>query len=141
MRVYQISDLASSIIDHFHSLARSLTLRVLVKLFFMIFFLAHVFGCGYHYIALQRMHAGFGDTWLQANGIAEQSWDVRYIYSLYCAIVTTATVGYGDITPISIQEKIVVMIFILISCAQYAYTINTIGFLFQEKDIKRRRQK
>ena len=96
----------------------------------MIIFGAHIFGCAFHYIALIRHNKVGKDTWLDVSGIANSAWDIRYVYSLYYAIVTTATVGYGDITPISIQEKILTMIFILISCAMYAYTINTIGFLF-----------
>ena len=41
-----------------------------------------------------------------------------------------ATVGFGDITPISINEKIFVIIMTLISCAQFAYTVNTVGSIF-----------
>lgn len=38
----------------------------------------------------------------------------RYVYSLYWSTVTVPTVGYGDILPVSINEKIVTIFLILI---------------------------
>jgi len=42
------------------------------------------------------------------------------------------TVGYGDITPISYQERIYVIIVIIFSCGMFGYSMNTIGAIFQE---------
>lgn len=43
------------------------------------------------------------------------------------------TVGYGDITPKTSIEKIFVIIMTIISCGQFAYTVNTIGSIIHEK--------
>lgn len=40
------------------------------------------------------------------------------------------TVGFGDIIPISIQEKTYVIFMTVISCGVFAYTVNTIGIIF-----------
>ena len=37
------------------------------------------------------------------------------------------TVGYGDITPVTNKEKIFIIFITLISCAVFAYAVNTIG--------------
>ena len=40
------------------------------------------------------------------------------------------TVGYGDIHPNTIYEKIYVIIMTLVSCGVFAYSVNTIGSIF-----------
>lgn len=47
-------------------------------------------------------------------------------------MITMITVGFGDIAPITVSEKIYVMIMTLISCGQFGYTVNIIGSIFQE---------
>lgn len=42
------------------------------------------------------------------------------------------TVGFGDIKPTTDTEKIYVTIVALISSLIFAYTVNTIGTVFQE---------
>ncbi len=46
------------------------------------------------------------------------------------------TVGYGDITPVTANEKIYVIIVTIFSCGQFGYVINTIGQIFMEKNHK-----
>lgn len=40
------------------------------------------------------------------------------------------TVGYGDITPVSWQEKAYVIVVIIFSCGMFGYSMNTIGAIF-----------
>lgn len=42
------------------------------------------------------------------------------------------TVGYGDIAPKTNVEKIYTIFMTVLSCGQFAYTINVIGTIFQE---------
>jgi len=42
------------------------------------------------------------------------------------------TVGYGDITPVNMQERLFVIIVMLISCGVFAYSINSIGRILEE---------
>ncbi len=43
-----------------------------------------------------------------------------------------ATVGYGDISPVSYNEKIYIIFFTLVSCGFFAYAVSTIGNIFSE---------
>lgn len=42
------------------------------------------------------------------------------------------TVGFGDVVPISSNEKIYVTLFCLVSCGIFGYAVNTIGAIFHE---------
>lgn len=51
----------------------------------------------------------------------------RYIASLYWAIITMITVGYGDIHPVNMYENLFVCIISVFCCFTFAYALNSIG--------------
>ena len=42
------------------------------------------------------------DVWLTTYGYMNDEWFDRYIVSFYWSIITSLTVGYGDISPVII---------------------------------------
>jgi hypothetical protein len=46
------------------------------------------------------------------------------------------TVGYGDISPVTLFEKMYIICFALASCMIFAYVVNTIGNLFSEYEAR-----
>jgi len=66
----------------------------------------------------------------------------KYVYSLYFIVVVMNTVGFGDITPNTIKEKVFIIGFILFACMMFAYMINRIGMILHnihksERELKR----
>lgn len=53
----------------------------------------------------------------------------RYVTSMYWAMSTMATVGYGDVTPIQISEKLVAMAGMLVGVTIFAYIMSTVSSL------------
>lgn len=51
----------------------------------------------------------------------------QYITSLYWAFTTIVTVGYGDISATNTNERMFVMVAMILSAGVYTFTINTIG--------------
>lgn len=58
-------------------------------------------------------------------------WFDRYIISLYWSVITTVTVGYGDIVPVTTFERIFVIIITLLICGVFGYCISNIGNIFK----------
>ena len=61
------------------------------------------------------------------KSIDEAEWDIRYINSLYWAVVTMNTVGYGDISPATYVERLCGIFFLLIACGVFSFTLSSIG--------------
>ncbi|KAM3146813.1 hypothetical protein pb186bvf_000967 [Paramecium bursaria] len=61
---------------------------------------------------------------------------MKIIASLYFSVITTLTIGYGDITPQTDLEKIYVIFVALLICAVLAYSISTIGNIFKSMQEK-----
>jgi hypothetical protein len=56
----------------------------------------------------------------------------KLITSVYWAMVTMAGVGYGEILPITKNERLYAMIYMIISSGIFAYTVNSIGNIVSE---------
>jgi hypothetical protein len=64
------------------------------------------------------------------NNLLDSSILEKYVNSMYYAITTMATVGYGDIHSNNSIEIIAAIICEIIAGVRFAYTINKIGQLF-----------
>lgn len=101
------------------------------KLAFNILFLAHFIACFWHLIGFINR----GPTnWLIQAGVYDTSADERYVISLYWAIATMITVGYGDVTAATRNERIYCIVVMIIGCGVFAYTMNQFGRIVAEID-------
>ena len=91
--------------------------------------IAHWFACLWHLIAVYESSTA-PLTWLKVSGVQDENWNIRYIYSIYWAITTMVTVGYGDISPITPTEKLYALFCMLLACGIFGYIMNRIGSIF-----------
>ncbi|EAR82538.2 zinc knuckle protein (macronuclear) [Tetrahymena thermophila SB210] len=121
--------------EHFEISSKFPTLYELSKLSVYILIMAHFWGCGFHLIGTYSKQSGqFSplDNWISVQKLDNSDWVVLYINSIYFTIITMITIGYGDIAPINIYEKIYVCFMTFITCGLFAYCVNCIGTLFAE---------
>ncbi len=103
----------------------------LLKLFFIILLFAHWSACLWYYVSITNLEHG-RPSWIQKFGFNDATWDERYVASLYWAVASMLTVGYGDLTAASKQEQLYNIFAILIGCGIFGYSMNQIGDIIQQ---------
>ncbi|CAD8197075.1 unnamed protein product [Paramecium pentaurelia] len=102
----------------------------LVKLLMFFFYVVHVFACLWYWVG--KYNKNNPENWLYRAEILDDSWDQQYLVSFYYACVTMFTVGYGDLTPKTQIERVVTILFIILSSVQLPYSVNTVGNIIQQ---------
>ncbi|CAK70404.1 unnamed protein product (macronuclear) [Paramecium tetraurelia] len=133
LKVFQISKLTNSLFNRLELTQQQTTVFELVKLIFFILLCAHFSACIWHKLGVW---GDWGDkntlTWLIKEQLYNSMWIDRYVVSFYWSIVTMTTIGYGDITPVNLTERLFCIGMTLISTATFAYSVNSIGQIFQD---------
>ena len=103
------------------------TARIL-KLLFGFFWMAHLFGSAFWFTACVEDHSG---TWINVNNYGNASLTTQYIVSLYWALTTMVTVGYGDIVPTTVYEQAVVIPILMLSALIYATIFGNMAYAIE----------
>ena len=80
------------------------------------------FICYHIYIGLQSY-----PNWILKTNNQDSSFMTIYITSFYFLIATITSVGYGDITCISLSETLYQIIILTIGVIAYSWIVSTIG--------------
>ncbi|XP_048542687.1 potassium channel KOR1-like isoform X2 [Triticum urartu] len=104
----------------------------IVKLIVVELYCTHTAACIFYYLATTLPESMEGYTWIGSLQLGDYSYShfreidlaTRYVTSMYFAIVTMATVGYGDIHAINVREMIFVMIYVSFDMVLGAYLIG-----------------
>ncbi|KAL5190075.1 Potassium channel AKT1 [Glycine soja] len=92
------------------------------KLICVTLFSMHFAACIFYFLALDRDPSS---TWLSlVSEDAQSSVWKRYVTSMYWSIVTLATVGYGDLHPVSTREMVFDIFYMLFNLGLTAYLIG-----------------
>ena len=90
----------------------------------------HISGCLWLFVA--SISPNPSRTWVANSKITKDYQDDSlrlYIASIYWAIATIATVGYGDITPKTNEEKLFTIGWMMMGVGFYSYTVSTLSSL------------
>ncbi|XP_042480826.1 LOW QUALITY PROTEIN: potassium channel SKOR-like, partial [Macadamia integrifolia] len=110
----------------------------IVKLLVVELYCTHTGACIFYYLATTLPPNQEGSTWIGSLNMGGYSYSnfreidlwKRYCTSLYFAIVTMATVGYGDIHAVNIRKMIFIMFFVSFDRILGAYLIGNMTALF-----------
>ena len=110
----------------------------LLNTIMMIFISLHIFTCLWYYIA--RFYDFSPDTWIFRKDLQDASVLDAYVYSLYWAMVTLSTTGYGDITSKTRGELIISMFWMIVALYFLSFSISSLSTMISEKDSGKNRQ-
>ena len=104
-------------------------------LLFRLICISHLIACLWHGIAYYNI-INVPEHWL--DSFYNYGWHKRYVASIYWAIATLCTVGYGDITPKNFLEMGFCSCVMLIGTLVFGYSINSIGLLINRMDQRKK---
>ena len=92
----------------------------------------HVIACIFYFAARVQGLSEF--TWVYSYTIDHKPDDTKYLCSVYWAITTLATIGYGDITPKNDLERCICIVWMIFGVGFYSYTIGSLSSLISSID-------
>ncbi|XP_060213170.1 potassium channel SKOR-like isoform X3 [Lycium barbarum] len=109
----------------------------ILKLIAVELYCTHTAACIFYFLATTLPPEKEGYTWIGSLTLGDYSYSDfrhidlwrRYITSLYFAIITMATVGYGDIHAVNLREMIFVMVYVSFDMILGAYLIGNMTAL------------
>ncbi len=104
----------------------------LAKIYIVAIYIAHWLACAWHWLAALELEYFGNNVWLTNKGIIDTSESFQYATSLYWSAYTLSTVGYGDITPVSMAEYWFAAFAILFGTALFAYITSGVAGIIQE---------
>lgn len=136
------------------------------KLVFILILLGHIFGCFFYFFSnhdwrtegeIESLKEGKISVWMHSEFSEESSLNEssdaayfrkeaeientmlgeRYIASMYWAFTTMTTVGYGDISAITISERAFAMVGMLVGGFAFSAMIGSISTVFASRDLSK----
>ncbi|CAG9313056.1 unnamed protein product [Blepharisma stoltei] len=94
----------------------------------------HIATCMWYFSA--KLEGFYYDTWVFRNGLMNEDTGTLYLTSLYWAITTLSTVGYGDIHAQTITEKMCAIIWMIFTVYVFSFVIGSLGNMLSTVDSK-----
>ena len=107
-----------------------------VKIFCFYLMIIHIFSCLWIYIYIKDKEIYSNNNWVYRYDLLEKSINYKYILSFYFSLTTLLSVGYGDVIPSTINERILVSVYMILCAFFYSFLVTLISFLFSKKETK-----
>ena len=118
-----------SIFCNFREQFKAGELSELILLLFRLISIAHFLGCFWHLIGNYSYQNG-QDSWI--SPYIDNDWSVQYLLSIYWAMTSLCTVGYGDIVPKSSLEMSFAIVVMLMGTLVFGYSVTCVGILMNK---------
>lgn len=94
----------------------------------------HLMSCLWFFVAGLE---GLGpETWVGVMELQDSDTSDQYVASMYWAVTTLTTVGYGDIVPTTTIERVVSIIWMIFGLCFFSFTVSSLSSLLNSIDTK-----
>lgn len=104
----------------------------MIKFFMTVLLVIHVNGCIWYFIA--RIDDTNSETWLMRYNTVSMSDSDLYLMSIYFVMQTIATIGFGDIVPVTVFERIYALFLMIIGVGFYSYIVGNLSNIVKTLD-------
>ena len=106
----------------------------LSKFLIIVCFCVHLMGCIWFFSA--KLADFEPDSWVVRCGFADSSPYEQYIASVYWAVTTMVTVGYGDIAAHTWLEMVFAIVWMFIGVGFYSFTVGSLSSFLTSVDTR-----
>mmetsp|Transcript_33473 Transcript_33473/g.76494 ORF Transcript_33473/g.76494 Transcript_33473/m.76494 type:complete len:170 (-) Transcript_33473:846-1355(-) len=107
----------------------------LIRLLMAVLLLAHISACLWFFTTTFDRDTNWAFETNKAHGqLLMQPTSYQYLVSVYFAITTMTTVGYGDITPVTEVEYLFCIFQMLVGASLFAYVVGNMASLLGNID-------
>lgn len=128
IRVKKYDKILNYLFSHFNL---NVALSKIVFITLITFLLVHISSCLWFFITKLEK---FNNSWIFENNLTEKSDFHIYITCFYWSTYTLFTIGFGNISPNSIEEKIFCIIWIVYGALFYSYTFGNLKTIINNFD-------
>ncbi|CAD8053452.1 unnamed protein product [Paramecium primaurelia] len=130
LKVFQITKFSRTLFDRLELTAIQIVIVDLVKLIYAILAAAHFSACIWFLVGSTGNPNE--TSWIKAQNIENEYWFNQYLHSFYWSIITMTTIGYGDITPQNLRERVFAVGMALSAVGVFGYSIGNINSIYAE---------
>ena len=106
----------------------------LTKFLIIVCFCVHLMGCIWFFSA--KLTDFEPDSWVVRCGFMDSSTYEQYIASVYWAVTTMVTVGYGDIAAKTWMEMVFAIVWMFIGVGFYSFTVGSLSSFLTSVDTR-----
>ena len=136
-RIFKIikQGLNSELIDRFQDAFQlNRGMMRIIKFIFTVLVCVHIVGCMWFFMA--KLQGFPPDSWVVKHNLLDRDHPSQYIASIYWAFTTLATVGYGDITAGTDEERLFSIMWMLLGVGFYSFAIGSLTSVLSTLDTR-----
>ena len=133
IRLLKIAKVRNKLVKDLSDILRiSVGVERLLFLLIIFLLLVHIIACFWVFIA--KFDENSKDNWIYNKDYVDYEDYELYVTSFYFSVTTIVTVGYGDITAISVGEKIVAVIFMITGVIAFSFATGALSSIISSYD-------